>query len=221
MIRSARLQEQWALYDEQEYELAFEQARALLDQLQGSDLRDAYRLVGLACHRQEQYGQASFWLRRACQGSDQAGDWLNLAVSATMQGDMELSAQAFEQVRICQQAARYGQAPGFYLQLYWHACALCDKGEYEPLQDLLDELAQVYRRLHSTDSAFLFARGLPFLSSLLSLATRRFREQGESAAGVVWMQALGEALDDEGQRQVKESVQELREAGGPGPTGDT
>jgi len=209
MARPPQLQKQWELFDHQEYQHAFEEARASLDRLQGADLRDAYRLMGLACYRQHEYNQASFWLEKACQGSDDAGDWFNLAASATMQGRVELGAQAFEQVRICQQVARYRQGPGFYLQLYWYACVLCDKGEYARLQPLLDELAHVYKRLHTTDSTFLYVRRLPFLSCVLALVTRCFREQAKCAEGVAWLEALGEAFDDEGQRQVNRAMQQL------------
>ena len=209
MVRSPQLRKQWELYEEQEYQRAFEEARALLVRLHGPDRRDAYRLVGLACHQQKQYSQATFWLRKACEGSDDAGDWLNLALAATMQGNHELGAEAFEQVRICQQVARYGQHPGFYLQLYWYACALYDKAAYERLQSLLDELADVYRRLHRTDTNFLYARRLPFLSSVLILAMRHFAEQEKRAEGVAWLHALGEKLDEEGQRQVNQAILDL------------
>jgi tetratricopeptide (TPR) repeat protein len=220
VVRSPQLQKEWTLFDKQEYERAFEQARSALDGLAGPDLRDAYRLLGMACHHQKRHGEATFWFTRACQASDDAGDWLNLAVSATMQGDMELSSQAIEQVRICQQVARYVQGPGFYVHLYWYACALCDKEEHQRLQDVLDELAQAFRRLQRTDTAFVYARRLPFLSSVLALATRHFRAQGKQAEGLAWLQALGQVLDEQGQRQVDEAMQELRQGDGAAPTAD-
>ena len=98
MPRSPRLQEQWALLERQEYHRAFEGTFALRRQLRGADLHDAYKLLGMACHRQRQYHQAVLWFRKACQGSDDSADWYDLAASATMQGDVELGAEAFEQV---------------------------------------------------------------------------------------------------------------------------
>jgi len=214
MVRSPQLEKEWALFDQQEYQRAFEEAHALLERLQGPDLRDAHRLMGLACYCQREYGQASFWFKKACQGSDEASDWFNLAVSTTMQGDSESGVQAFEQVRLCQQAAKYGQEPSFYLQLYWYACTLCDQGEYARLEPLRNELADVYRRLHSTDTSFVYSRRLPFFSSVLALAARCFNEQKKYAQGVSWLQTLGAALDDEGQRQVNRVILELQRAGG-------
>ncbi len=210
MARSQQLQELWALLDEQEYQRVLEQTQDLLATLQGPLLREAYKLMGLACFRQRKYREASVWFREACQGSDDSGDWFNLAVSATMQGEIEQGAQAFEQVRLCQEAARYRQEPGFYTQLYWYVSALCDRGEYERLQPLLNELTSVYPRLHCTETTFLYIRRLPFLSTLLSLVTRCFREQEKREEGIAWLQEFGQSLDEQGQRKVQEAIRELQ-----------
>ncbi len=210
MPGSPQLQKIWVLLEQKEYQQALEDLQAMLDRLQGAELREAHQLMGTLCYRQQQYSPASSWFRKACQGSDQASDWLNLAISATMQGDLELGAEAFEQVRICQKAAKYSQQPGFYLQLYWYACALCERGEYAGLQLLLDELAHVYRRMHRTDTTSLYIQRLPFFSNVLSLATRCFREQKKYSEGITWLQTLAEALDDEGRQQVEQAMRELQ-----------
>ena len=212
MPRSPELQEQWALLDSQEYRRAFEDTFALRRELQGADLHDAHKLMGLACYRQRWYRQATLWFKKACQGSDEAGDWCNLATSATMQGNGELGAEAFEQVRICQQAAKYQQEPSFHEQLYWYACALCDTEQHAALRPLLDELANVYGRLHCTEAPFLYVRRVPFLSCFLALATRSFRKQETYLDGAIWMRAFGETLDKEGQRQVGDAIRELNRA---------
>jgi len=212
MPRSPKLQEQWTLLERQEYQRAFEGAFAMRHELQGAALHDAYELMGLACYRQQQYHHASRWFKKACQGSDDATDWYNLAASATMQGNVTLGAEAFEQVRICQQAARYQQEPGIHQQLYWYGCALCDTAQHGALQRVLDELATLYRRLHCTDTSFLYIRRVPFLSCFLTLATRCFCEQERYAEGETWMRALSEGLDEDGQQQVTEAMRELRRA---------
>ncbi len=218
MPRSEALQRQWALYDNKQYEPAFAETLSLLEELSGADLRDAHRLLGLASLRQRQYPQASLWLKKACQGSDDSSDWLNLATSAALQGQREASLEAFEQVRFIQQAAKYKQGPGFYHQLLWYASALCDGGQHDLLRPLLDELAQAYRRIHDTDTTLLYVLNMPFLSSTLALALRHFDAAGKHPDGVAWLQALGEGLDDEGQQQVANAVTELLQSNGaPSP----
>ncbi len=209
MIRSPQLRRQWKLYDEQEYQRAFEEARTLLVRLAGEDRRDAWRLLGLCCQRQKQYREAAEWFRKACEGSDQANDWLNVALADVQQGQIETGAEAFEQVRLCQQAARYTQVPSFYLQLYWYASALSDCGDHSRLAGLIDELAAAYRRLQRTDSAFLLARGMPFLSSFLALVVSHFHHEEKQEQGIVWLQELGQALDATGQKQVAEAIERV------------
>ena len=211
MVRSPQLKEQWELFERQQYRRVFDKTFALRRQLRGVDLHDAYRLMGLACHHQQQYYQATLWFKKACQGSSEPGDWYNLAASATMQGNSQLGAEAFEQVRICQEAAKYRADPGFYWQLCWYASALCDAEEYARLQPLLDELAGVYERLGCTDTTYLYIRRVPFLSCFLALAARCFGSPERCAEGVAWLRAFGRKLDKEGQSQVGEVVQRLRD----------
>jgi tetratricopeptide (TPR) repeat protein len=213
MPRSETLQSQWALYDNKEYDQAVKETEAVVDGLQGAELREAQRLLGLACLRQQEYHQALEWFQKACQGSENADDWLNLAISAALEGQHELGAESFEQVRLIQQAARHRQGPGLYQQLFGYATAVCDHGDYERLPPLLDELAQAYRRVQSSETAHLYVVGLPFLSSFLVLAIRHFHGAKEHAQGVAWLQSLGEALDEEGQQQVAQAVRDLKKLG--------
>lgn len=217
MPRSEALQRQWALYDNKQYEPAFAETLSLLEELSGADLRDAQRLLGLTSLRQRQYPQASLWLKKACHGSDDASDWLNLATSTALQGHRQASLEAFEQVRFIQQAAKYQQGPGFYHQLLWYASALCDGGQHDLLRPLLDELAQAYRRIHETDTTLLYVLHMPFLSSTLALALRHFDAASNHADGVAWLQALGESLDLEGQQQVANAASELQQLSGASP----
>ena len=105
MPRSEALLAQWALYDSKEYGQAFQQVKEVLHELEGEDLRDAQRLLGLASLRQQQYTQARLWLQKACEGSTRAQDWLDLAVAAALQADWALGEAAFDQVRFIQQMA--------------------------------------------------------------------------------------------------------------------
>jgi hypothetical protein len=208
-MHSTLLEKQWALFDAGEYDRALEQTRALLVRLPLAERRDAHRLLGLSRYVRNQYVEAVHWFREASEGSDAADDWCRLALAATMAHNDELAAAAFEQARFCHQASRYSQHPGLYLHVFWYASALCDAGQCAATGPLLDELAQAYRRLHQTDTLFLFAHGMPFLSSVLSLALECFRRQENHAAGVKWLEELAKGLDDAGQRQVGQAMRDL------------
>jgi tetratricopeptide (TPR) repeat protein len=208
-MRSTLLEKQWTLFEDGEYGRAFEQTRALLVRLPLAERRDAHRLLGLARYQRQQYLEARYWFREAAEGSDLADDWCRVALAATMMGDDKVAAEAFEQVRFCHQASRYSQHPGLFVHVYWYASALGEKGEYPAARLLLDELAQAYRRLHQTDTVFLYAKGMPFLSSVLSLALQCFRAEETHAAGVAWLETLATGLDEAGQRQVGQAMRDL------------
>jgi len=208
-MRSAILDKQWALFDEGQYDEAFERTRAMLERLPPADRRAAWRLMGMARHAGRQYEDAVKWLHELCVGSDVADDWCRLALASTMAGQFESAATAFEQARFCHQASRHSQHPGLYLHIFWYAGALCDMGRYADVRPLLDELAQAYRRLHQTDGVFLFAQDMPFLASVLSLALQCFRREGSYVAGVTWLETLLKGLDAAGQRQVGLALNDL------------
>jgi hypothetical protein len=208
-MRSPLLEKQWTLFDAGDHDQAFEQTRALLVRLPLDQRRDAHRLLGLTRYMRSQYVEALHWFREAAEGSDLADDWCRLALAATMAGKRDVAAAAFDQARFCHQASRYGQHPGLYLHIYWYATALYDTSQYAAAAPLLDELAQAYRRLRQTDTVFLFAQGMPFLSSVLSLALECFRNQENHAAGVKWLEELAKGLDEAGQRQVGEAMRDL------------
>ena len=216
-MRSTLLETQWALFDQGEYGQAYDQTHALVLRLPLAERRDAHRLLGMARWREGQYLEAVHWFREVCEGSDVADDWCHLAMVAVMNKDLPLAAEAMEQVRFCHAASRHSQRPGLYMHLYWYACTLLEGGQHAAVPPLLDELAQAYRWLRQTDSAFLFAQGMPFLSSVLTLALQCFRAQESHAAGVAWLEALATGLDGAGQRQVGEAMHDLVQKDGTRP----
>jgi len=123
---SPQLARQWALYDHDEHDRALQQARTLLPRLHGAERQEACRLIGLCYDRKKEHTEALHWLQSACQGSEDSQVWLELALAALRAGERKLSEQALEQVRLCQQAARYAQPPGLYVQLFWYAGSLLD-----------------------------------------------------------------------------------------------
>jgi hypothetical protein len=97
------------------------------------------------------------------------------------------------------------------MHIYWCASIRCDLRQYAAVGSLLNELARTYRRVHQTDSVLLFSRGLPFLSSVLSLAVQCFSAEENYATGITWLEALAKGLDEPGQRQVAGALRELME----------
>jgi len=211
MGRSERLQHQWALCEERDFERASRETLAVLDGLQGADMQDAQRVLGTCAYHQQRHQDALHWLGMACHASDDSNDWLGVALAAVRAGNPDVGAQAFEQVRLCQQAAKYAQWPGIHLQVYTYALALSDMRQWVAVGPLLDELKRAYKRLYCTDAAYVYRHGMPFLVAALELAARYFNAHGGRSAGVAWLQDLADGVDAEGGQEVERAIGELKE----------
>jgi len=208
------LAEAWRLYENRNFAGAMKRAFAELDSLQGSDLRDAHRLLGRCSLHQRTYGDAANWLQAAAFGSDEAMDWLQLAIAAVLAHETARSREAFEQMIAIQSSCQFAQGPGYYRQLAWYASALCEAGELELALPLLNELAAAYHRVHTTTPSHLYVAKMPMLATMLELVVRYFRTCGQHTEGVAWLQALSQGLDDEGQRRTQKAIAELLHEGG-------
>ena len=209
LIHSPRLRRQWQLFEQRQYRTALAQAMLMIEYLQGADLRDGLHLIGMTHYRLGQYDQSADWLGRACHGSEESADWLNLAVAAVLAGRVDQSEDAFAQVRICQQAAKHAQPPGLYRQMLWYAEALTQGNEFDPLWPLMDELASAYRHIRSTDVVSLYVANMPFLSTFLELSQRAWRRAGLASEMRDWLQGLADGLDPEGAGRVMRVIQQL------------
>lgn len=214
MPRSEALQLQWALYDNRQFAQAIKKTEEVLDMLPAEDRRDAQQLLGLCHIRKHTYTQAVECLQEATRASSDAQHWANLAIAATYDSRPELGAEAFEQVRIIQRLAHYGQPPGYYHQLLAYGLALLQVGDHGTLQEALDELARAYKRTHTSDTAQLYQLQLPFLSTCLSLAIEHFDQSDQHARGIAWLYRLNEGLDRDGREQTLQAMRKLRDAAG-------
>jgi tetratricopeptide (TPR) repeat protein len=214
MSRTVRLAEAWAHFDEDAFDKAITETRALWSELSAEGRHDGWLLLGLAHDATGDTAEALRCFRELCQGSENADDWCHLAVGALRAGDRELSSEALEQVRLCHQVSHYVQRPGLFLHLFFYATALLSTADREGTRALLDEIADGMRRLPSVEPALLLSRGMPTFPGLISLAVRHFRAAGTPDAGSSWLEALGEGLDPASQRQVAGAMKELRETDG-------
>jgi tetratricopeptide (TPR) repeat protein len=203
VAHSEKLQQQWALMDQRGYRRAAAQTELLVSQLHGTDHYDATRLLGRAYYYLGDYEASATWYQQACQGSSDSGDWLDLAIVAAWAGRKVDSGEAFAQVRLCQQAAKYAQPPGLFRQLLWYADSLVSSGDLEAVWPLLDELARAYRHLGASDTVSLYAASMPFMSTFLDLVQRAWRKAGRTSEGKKWLENLAEGLDSEGAKKTR------------------
>jgi tetratricopeptide (TPR) repeat protein len=193
-LRELRL----AIEVEQDFDKAIELAVPFLNSHDAELRRQAKRFIALSTFRKGDYVAAVEHFRELAADSTEAGDWFNVATSATLEGDIEFGEQAFEKALRCQVAANYSQQPSVPFMRQWYACALRDQKQFWRSLAQIEELRKIYEQLKITDDTFVYIRGVPCLSHTMDVAIDVFRGLGDSFDGVYWIESFQEKLDEEG-----------------------
>lgn len=179
----------------------------------------AKKHIALSLFRKGDYGGSVHLFYELAERSTDAGDWFNVATSATLGGDMTLGERAFGKAIACQKAAGYTHQPPVPQMRHWYACALRDRKEYQLALVQIEELRGIYEQLKITDSTFLHIRGVPSLSHTMDVAIDVFQGLGDSFDAVGWMDGLAAKLDDEGRQYLEEIRDRMRIEEEPGTAG--
>lgn len=164
---------------------------------------EAYKLAGLAYFRSQRYEQATLHFQTVARSSTDATDWFNVVTSATLAGDFETGADAFDKALECQKEANYSQETSVPFMRYYYACALRDKSQWETALQQINELRKTYEQLHITDDTFVYIRGVPFLGQTLRVAIDVFQGLGRNADAETWFNSFAKNLDEDGRTLVE------------------
>jgi tetratricopeptide (TPR) repeat protein len=164
---------------------------------------EANKLAGLAYFRSQRYEQATPHFQTVARSSTDVADWFNVVTSATLAGDFQTGADAFDKALECQKEANYSQQPSVPFMRYYYACALRDKGQWETALQQINELRKTYAQLHITDDTFVYIRGVPFLGQTLRVAMDVFQGLGRNADAETWFNSFAKNLDEDGRTLVE------------------
>jgi tetratricopeptide (TPR) repeat protein len=179
--------------------------------------RQAKKFTALALFRKGDYAAAGDLFQELAADSHEAGDWFNVATSATLAGEIDLGERAFELACKCQEAAGYRQQPSLPLMRQWYAAALRDRGEFARSLRQIEQLRTIYEQLKITDDTFVYIRGVPFVSATMNVAVDVFRGLGDAFDGPAWIDAFARSLDDEGKQYLAEVKHRLDDGRPPKP----
>lgn len=160
---------------------------------------DANRLCALALSRLERYADALTHWKVLVELEPEPHNFLQLASSAAVAGDLEMAEPAFhEAVHRAHAAETDGPSsmPGMHAN---YATALARGGRADLALRHVDVLRDWYMDLHITDSTFLYLRGMPFFSGFLQQGipiAKLVKSQPELDA---WLDEMHDKLDEEGQ----------------------
>lgn len=180
------------------FEAAIEAATPYLASPDSALRVQANRVAGLALFQQGQYATAANLLEAAAEIADNSDAWFNVATSATMAGEVERGAEAFQRT-INGGGSKLISLPRMY---FYYALALKAVEAYERMLEPLTWLRNVYAELTITDSTFLHIRGVPFLSHTLGVAVEAFTALDQGERGRAWMDVLAAEVDSDGRAAI-------------------
>lgn len=206
---SRELRDAWLAFETNYLDRAFELATQYRDSSDAELAADAKKLVALVQFRRRQYETAIVLFRDVVTVHDNAGNWFNVAIAATLGGDTESGRDAFDRAlaAIVRGDVSDGLSSPFMRQYY--ACALRDRGEFAKALEQIEKLREIYEQLKITDDTFVYIRGVPFLSHTMDLAVDVFRSIGDSFDWHHWIDAFARKLDDEGREHLNTVKQRL------------
>lgn len=172
--------------------------------------REANRIAGLARFQMGLFPEAFASLKIAAEDSQYAGDWLNVALSATMAGEIALGSRAFAIAIRSWETPGSSNSPGIGFMRQWYACALRDRQEFGLAFEQISVLRFMYEQFRVTDPTFLHMRGMPFLQDTTRVAVDVLKALGPSIDALGWINDFAAKLDVEGQRCLDNARLQLR-----------
>lgn len=194
----------WELLENEKYEEVISGAKKLLGHKSVSIAKDANKIMGMALFRQAKYQEALPYFQKATEYNPGISDWFNVVTSGTLSKNVKVGRNAFDKAVQLQLDSGHKEQPSIPFMRQYYACALRDIGEYELALVQINELRKIYEQLKTTDTTFVYIRGVPFLSHTMDVAVDVFNGLGASFDAQEWIQRFSSKLDEEGQEYLNE-----------------
>jgi hypothetical protein len=145
---------------------------------------EVQRQQALALFHNQKYLEALPVFKALAAQSDEDRDWFNVLTTAGLAGDPELADSTFkmlfertrDKIELFNKRVLEGQnsnmptiAASLPQLCYYHASSLCEGGWADRALDPTETLVKLYCELETTDTQFLFLRGIPAFGDFLNL----------------------------------------------------
>lgn len=185
--------------------------RPLLNSTVPEIARKATRILALSHFHQQQYAQAWPLFEQLAGQTQTAHDWFNVVSSATLAGDIERGAAAFEKAVRSHGTSDDAQQPNIATLHHFYACALRDAGEHARAFEHVQVLRAIYEKLPVTTAPQLELRGLPPLQHVLDVTVDVLAHSGDIPAAITWLEEFGATLDVPGQSLTRQAAARLQQ----------
>lgn len=200
----------WQELQSQRFDGLEQRVRPLMQSSFPVIVEKATRILALAHFHQQHYAQAWPLFEQLAQKSGSVNDWFNVVSSATLAGELDKGAAAFDEA-VQSHEAMPGQQPSVSTMRYFYACALRDMKEYARAFEHMEILRGEYEKHPITSNGQLQAHGLPPLDHLLDLMVEVLLHSGDIPEAVQWLQDFGRKLDGPGQTQTNQAADRLQQ----------
>ena len=209
--QQAQIDHLWEELHAKRFEGLGDKVQPLLASKHPAIAQKALRLLGLEQFHQGNFAQAWPLFEELAEQTQTTGDWFNVATSATLAGNLDGGAKAFENAVKHQPDSDSASQPCVAMLHYFYGCALRDAGAYERAFENVEVLRAMYEKLPNSSKAQLELRGMPSVSNLLELFVDVLAESGDIPEAVTWLRAFGAKLDAAARQQVEQAVESLEQ----------
>ena len=207
--KSNALDVAWELFQKNEYEKAIEESKNYLNSENIADRLESKKIIGLSHFRQKQYSDSEIIFKEISKYTETPEDWFNLATSATLNKNIELSEIAFNKaVEFYKQSGTKESISIPNMHCYYMQ-GLSDVGEFEKAFVHFEIMIGFYCQFSITDSHFLYMRGMPFFEHFLE-SSKPILDKINSEKVIKQLTKLKSKIDEYGKNSVLKLENELR-----------
>jgi hypothetical protein len=168
----------------------------------------------------KRYAEALPLFKALADQTDQDRDWFNVLTTSGLAGDFDLAQSTFkllftrtrEKVELFNKMVLEGRdtdlptiAASLPQLCFYHAISLCDGGVADKAIDPTETLVKLYSELGTTDTRFLFVRGVPAFGDFLNLFQKMRNSLGLDRIAAM-IQMLQDKLDEAGKTSLANAL---------------
>lgn len=193
-----------------DYEAVISEGESILEQVPDNKKPNIISMLALAYFHIKDYDKAIPHFLKMSEVENKNPDYLyNLCTAHILNKQPEQGLEYLEKaIVLYQEKGKKENIPISYM-IFYTISALVETEEFNHAFDLMDRLAKIYKELSITDTQFLYSRGfVPFHTFMEKIKDTLIGQDKVDA--IEWLNEFGPALDEDGQAQVEELIEDLK-----------
>lgn len=197
-------------FTNEEFDTVISEGDAISEQVSGKKKIHLLKMIALAHFHNKEYEKAIPYFQEMSELENENPDhFYNLCTAHIMSKQPEKGLDFLEKAILTyQEKGKKENLPISYM-IFYTVATLNDTGEFDHAFDLMDRLAEIYKKISITDTHFLYTRGfVPFHTFMEKVKDTLVGQKKVDA--IEWLNNFSPALDEDGQGQVEELIEDLK-----------